>query len=399
MALDHITPGATAHPDYTPAVAAHPDYTPAAAAHPDYTPAAWPAPVPVTARRPLDPLGTRLIPPAERPLFTRDSPAAPSAGPTGEPPRPHAVPARTAQPLVAASPRPAADRQQPRPLRTRALRLPFTHGGETRRRRLVDRIRTPLLGCHRITVLGRPADTRRGGVTVALGALLARHRPDHVVVLDLAEPHPAAPTAPGRPARPDAGARAGHWAGPRTPGELFAAVPVPEDPPERPAGRLDVLAVRPDLPSPALDADRYRQAVATLSGAYPLVLTDASAAPVDVQRAAAGLADQLVICADASAAGAAAVSTLLDRLAAEGHGGLVAGAVSVFTPCPPAATGADRPVAARHLAEHFGTRCRGVIVLPPDAPAGPRTRAAHLDLAALIGDALPGGHHPTPAGP
>ncbi|MET8546815.1 hypothetical protein ABZW03_40320, partial [Kitasatospora sp. NPDC004799] len=54
--------------------------TPQAA--PDYSPTAWPEPVALAPRRPLDPLGTVLIPPAERQLFTRASgvepaPAAP----------------------------------------------------------------------------------------------------------------------------------------------------------------------------------------------------------------------------------------------------------------------------------------------------------------------------------
>ncbi|MGA5824028.1 hypothetical protein ACPC54_40050 [Kitasatospora sp. NPDC094028] len=50
----------------------------------DCTPAVWPEPVPLVPRRPLDPLGTVLIPPAERRLFTRAE-TAPLVTPMGVP--------------------------------------------------------------------------------------------------------------------------------------------------------------------------------------------------------------------------------------------------------------------------------------------------------------------------
>lgn len=410
-----------AHFDGTLGTACRPDpYVP------DYTPAAWPDPVPLVARRPLDPLGTQLIPSAERSLFTRGADpgttatgtattTAPTTAPTPAAPQspdlpwmsscagpaPASVPARQA---VAPLPRPAVagavTGATPGPQRPRALRLPFVGGGEEQRRRLVDRVRTPLLGCHRITVLGPAADVRRTGVTVALGALLAHHRPDRVIAVGLDGTHSGRPgAAPQGSLQP--GPHAGGWAV----GDLFAAVPVPAAlarPPratDRPAGGLEVLTVRPDLPVPALDGTGYRQVMATLSGQYPLILSDASAAADDVRRAAVELADQLVICARASATGAKDLSSLLEHLVVQGHGESVRGAVIVFSPCPRSAAGTDRPVPASDLIAHFGTRCRGVVVVPAvrrsatggsadQARSGPRAWSALLELAALVGDAL-----------
>ncbi|WP_406207979.1 hypothetical protein OH807_35885 [Kitasatospora sp. NBC_01560] len=399
MPLDHGAPGGTAAPI-------------GPGDRPDYTPASWPDPVPLAARTSLDALGTQLIPPAERSLFTRTTlpeltapegagelpavppaAAAPAPGPVPAGPTAVAAPAGPTATPAPATPAPAGP--GPGPQRGRALRLPFAGGTEARRRQLVERTRTPLLGCHRIALLGPPADARQAGIAVALGAQLARYRPDRVVVLDLAAPYPGGPGTALPHSHPQAHPHphAERWAGRWALGELFAAAPLPA-PAERPAGTLEVLTLRPDLPPPALDAARYRQALGTLSGDYPLILSDASAAPDDVQQAAAGLADRLVICAGASAAGARAASAQLERLTARGPGG-PADSIVVFVPAPPAASGSDRPVAARDLAEHFGARCRGVVVLPADrrsAPADPWSRSALLELTALIGDGLPAPH-------
>ncbi|MBV6701893.1 hypothetical protein KV557_33130 [Kitasatospora aureofaciens] len=152
-------------------------------------------------------------------------------------------------------------------------------------------------------------------------------------------------------------------------------------------GRLTLLTVRPDGPWPGVGDAGYRQALTGLSGHYPVVLSDATGAPEDARQAAVALADQVVIRADASVAGARTASDLLDRLAAEGRGELARGGVVVFAPARSGVPGTDgRAVAVRHLVAHFRTRCRGVVVLPRR-----RTRAraaAVLELAALTGDAM-----------
>ncbi|MEV7354046.1 hypothetical protein [Kitasatospora sp. NPDC091276] len=311
---------------------------------PDYTPAAWPEPVPLLPRQPLDPLGTVLIPPAERRLFTR------APAPQAQPPAPPGDPTPTALLAVPTpSPATAPAARQDRAAHPRALRLPFGGGTEARRRRLVERIRTPLRSCHRIALLGRPA----GGVPVTLGALLAQHRPDPVIVLDLAD-----------------ASRVSH--ADRRILDRSAA------------GRLDILAVRPDTPGPA-----FRDALTDLSGRYPMILSDTTAAAGDVQLTAVELADQLVICEHASADGARNASALIDHLTFRGHGDLVRGGTVVFVPSPPT----ERPVADRQLLAHFRTLCRDVVLLPAHAPGipgrlRPHTHLAYLELAALVGDAL-----------
>ncbi|GHF63838.1 hypothetical protein GCM10018790_47200 [Kitasatospora xanthocidica] len=302
--------------------------TPAA---PDYSPAAWPEPVELRPRPALDPLGTVLIPAPERQLFTR-GPGLPEAHPAPAAPAPVAWP-----PPVHRAP------TVPRTTTLHARRLPLPGGG-TRHRHLLDRIRVPLRACHRIAVLGSPAE----GLTTVLGALLAEHRADQVLVLLPGSPPPAA----------------GHGTG----------------------GRLVVHAVPPDPAS-------FPGTLTELSGHYPVILTDTTTSPVDLRPPAVGLADQLVLCEPATPTGARNADALLAHLTALGHHGLVHGAATVFTPAPPT----DHPLAARDLLPHFRARCRGAVLLPPHTPADPatlrpRTRTGYLELAALIGDAIADRH-------
>ncbi|MFF7988838.1 hypothetical protein ACFZDG_03460 [Kitasatospora xanthocidica] len=306
--------------------------TPAA---PDYSPAAWPEPVQLRPRAALDPLGTVLIPAPERQLFTR-GPGLPDTPPAPAAPTPVAGPPPAGPPSAGAPPVHRA------PTAPHTLRLPLPGGG-ARRRHLLDRIRVPLRACHRVAVLGSPAE----GLSTVLGAVLAEHRADRVLVL-----------LPGSP--PPGGHRTG--------------------------GRLVVHAVPPDPAS-------FPGTLTELSGHYPVILTDTTASPVDLRPPAVGLADQLVLCEPATATGARNADALLSHLTALGHHGLVHGAATVFTPAPPT----DRPVAARDLLPHFRARCRGAVLLPPHTPADPaalrpRTRTGYLELAALIGDAMADRH-------
>ncbi|MET8546766.1 hypothetical protein ABZW03_40050 [Kitasatospora sp. NPDC004799] len=234
---------------------------------------------------------------------------------------------------------PAVPVQRPGTDRPRARRLALPGGGETRRRQLLERVRVPLRACHRIAVLGGPAD----GVAGVLGALLAEHRAEPVLVLSTTGP---------------AGSEC------------------------RTGGGLVLRSVRPD---PAA----LREALGEAGGDYPVVLTDATGTPAEVQLAAAEQADHLVLCAQASAAGARTADALLDHLTALGRDGLVRGAAAAFTPAP----STERPIADRDLLPHFRTRCRAALTLPAHprpAPAAlrPRARLDYLELAALIGDAM-----------
>ncbi|MGW1177742.1 hypothetical protein ACWD4P_28970 [Kitasatospora sp. NPDC002543] len=321
--------------------------TPAA---PDYSPATWPEPVALRPRHPLDPLGTVLIPPAERRLFTRAAtggPAPAAAFPTAALPvvtlptaalptaAPAAVPVMTAPgPLLAPPARYPGPEDRPR---TRRLTLPG--GTEARRQRLLERVRVPLRARHRIAVLGDPTEEGTVALGALLGGLLAEHRAHPVLVLSTTG----------------------------TPGNEF-----------RTGSRLVLRSVKPD---PAA----LRQALDEADGHYPVVLADTAGAPPEVQLTAAGHTDHLLLHARTCATGARTTDALIDHLTALGHGHLVHGAVAAFTPAAPT----DRPVADRDLLPHFRTRCRGALALPHTAPGRrPRTRLDHLELAALVGDAM-----------
>lgn len=429
---------------------------------PDYTPARWPEAVVVVARTPLDPLGTVLIPPNVRAVLTRGPGAEPAASPLpmAMPVQPRPAPVQPVQlpvqlpvagplpvvgpPPVQASAPPAfgaavpavggpaepPNRLIPRPdlslgraaahelsperlLRRaaargpRALRRPFAGGGQEEQRRLLESIRTPLHGCHRIAVLGHPAGTGQTAVTLTLGTLLAANRPDRVIALDLAG------AGSGGPAK-NLGARVRRETT-RSLGDLLAVLPSLNSYQQlraftsRAASGLEVLAELPGAPGAGFDEYGYRQVLSVLSSQYPVILSDTGTALEGVRRAAVELADQLVICASASVAGADGATATLDQLVAQGHGELVRTSVTVISTVPATEAGQGRPLPAQELAAHFRTRCGGVAVIPADAhlaaggevdPARlkPKTRQACLELAALVGKAM-ARQQPPAAGP
>ncbi|GAA1988730.1 MinD/ParA family ATP-binding protein [Kitasatospora viridis] len=333
---------------------------------PDYAPDQWPEPL--GPARPLDPLGTVLIPAAVRavvaPRPTAPAPAAPAAPATA--PRPDPSIGLAAELELNADR--LVRRRLPRGRRLAAAAERLTRGGDRERDqgRLVERIRTPLRQAHRIAVLGSAPGTGRTVTTTLLGDLLATHRPDRVIALAL----DAGTAPPGLPAAPS-----------HQDFRRFTGL--------RPSG-LEQLAG-----GPGDEADHLRLLDAAASQ-YPVVLTDAGGAAPAV-RAALARADQLVLCTDASVRGAAGTDALLGWLAGEGFGALAASAVLVVSPV----RDQQRELPAQELSGHFGARCRAVVTVPQDAhlaaggdPAPDRlrgrTRTAFTELAALLGDAMAG---------
>ncbi|MFF7634580.1 hypothetical protein ACFZB9_15695 [Kitasatospora sp. NPDC008050] len=414
---------------------------------PDYTPARWPEPVAVVARTPLDPLGTVLIPPNHRAVLTRAPGAEPGAAPLQLPmpapvlppmpvhasaPPPFGAPALGAPALgapVLGAPAEPPGRVIPRPdlslgraaahelsperlLRRaaargpRALRRPFAGGSQEEQRRLLESVRTPLHGCHRIAVLGHPAGTGQTTVTLTLGTLLAANRPDRVIALDLAGPAGGARKALGDRVRRETA---------RSLGDLLAMLPSLNSYQQlraftsRADCGLEVLAELPDAPGAGFDEYGYRQVLSMLSSQYPVILSDTGTAPEGVRRAAVELADQLVICVSPSVSGADGATGIMDGLVAQGYGELVRNSVTVISTVPVTDMGQGRPLPAQELAAHFRTRCGGVVMIPTDAhlaaggeldPAKlkPKTRQACLELAALIGESM-AQHRPADTGP
>lgn len=326
---------------------------------PDYSPAAWPEALPLPAG---------LLVPA-LPLQTVQS-------------VPRSDPALGRAAAEELSPERLLRAPSPRGLRGR--RFPFG-GGEQDERRRIDTIRTPLHGCHRITVIGRTDGESRTAVARALGSVLATHRADRVIAVGAVGPGGRPHQAPSAPLA-----------------ELLAALPSLDSHQalrrftSRTAAGLELLT---DQGGP-LDDPGYRKVIGLLSGQYPIVLTDAGAGPgrlPDALRTALELADQLVIAVDTSAADADFAAGTMDWLAAGRHGELLRGALTVVS----AGRGTGRSVRPEDLALRLRPHCRAVLTLPAEGRSGsrltedggfdltaqrPRNRAVHLELAALIAE-------------
>ncbi|WP_051965815.1 MinD/ParA family ATP-binding protein [Kitasatospora mediocidica] len=333
---------------------------------------------------PLDALGTILVPPEARLGSCRAEPAGPPV------PMVPAVP-----PVPALPPRPAAA-----PLAAERLprrRFPalgsgfgsgFGSGGEQERMLKLAAVRTPLNRCYRIAVIGLSSGIGTTSATLALGSTLAAERPDRVVAVD-ANPAGAA-GALGRRTHGSTGA---------TLADLHAAAASITDHRDirrftaQGAGGLEVLAHPDDDGLGPLDPVVYRQVIDLLSTQYPVVLSDCGAGlSPQALRGVLDVTDQVVVTADTSVDGAAGAGGVLDGLVANGYGELALRAVTVVRDLG----GGGRRVGADRLVEHFGARCRGVVVLPFDdrltagaefepARLRSRTRRAWLDLAALVG--------------
>ncbi|MFD9335085.1 MinD/ParA family protein [Streptomyces sp. NPDC060028] len=257
-----------------------------------------------------------------------------------------------------------------------------------------DRLRTvrttPLRGCHRIAVIGLGAGSGRTTTAAVLGSVLAAERADRVIAVD-------ADAAPGALAL---GRRVGRETG-ATVRRLVTELPRLHTYTDiraytsRMPGGLEVLA---DGPGPAasrpFDDREYRGVMDLLGRRYPLVLTDAGAGLSDSPLPGVlELAHQLVLVATPGVDGATSAGTALNWLEEHGFQERARRCVTVFS-------GVRVPgptVRADELVAHFATRCRGVVIVPYDEhlAAGSelnpealrrRTRAAHLELAALVAE-------------
>ncbi|MFE9429250.1 MinD/ParA family protein [Kitasatospora sp. NPDC006697] len=329
---------------------------------PDYAPDAWPEPL--GPLRPLDPLGTVLIPPAVRAVVAPRPTAAPAAAAPA--PAPQADPSLGRAADLELSADRLVRRRLPRGRRLAAAAERLTRGGDREREpaRQAERIRTPLRRAHRVAVLGAGPGTGRTVTTTLLGDLLAAHRPDRVIALAL-----GTGTGPvGLPAAPT-----------HQDFRRFTEL--------RPSG-LELLA------SGAADEAGHRRLLDAAASQYPVVLTDPGGGAPAV-RAALAAADQLVICAGATVRGAAGTDALLGWLAAEGFADRVAAGLLVVAPV----RGNERALPGEELSAHFAGRFRSVLLVPADAHLADggdpvldrlrgRTRAAFTELAALTGDAM-----------
>ena len=272
----------------------------------------------------------------------------------------------------------------------------FVRVGESaasmRRRGLVGRVRTPVVGGHhRVAVLSLKGGVGKTTVTVGLGATLASLRGDRVIAVDanpdrgtLSDKVRLETSATIRDLL-DERAMIGRYADVRA----FTS---------QSSSRLEILASDRDPGvTVAFSADDYRAVAGILEHYYSVCITDCGTGLL--HSAMAGileLADQVVLVSSPSVDGARSASATFDWLEAHDYGDLVRGGVVVLSAVRRKSRSA---VDLDRLEQHFAARCRGVVRIPydPHLEEGAEveldlldteTSDAYLTLAALVADAF-----------
>lgn len=260
--------------------------------------------------------------------------------------------------------------------------------GEQRRSELLDRIRGPLPGAHRVAVMSVKGGVGKTTVAAGLGLTLAEHRGDRAVVLD---------------ANPDAGTLADRLTGDSriTVRELLdeieqVATWTDVSRYTSLAGRLQVLASEQDPASgDAFRRDEYERVCDLLGRYFNIVVTDSGTGLVhSAMEGTLARADSVVVVGAPTVDGGGRAAKTLDWLVAHGHEDLAGDAVVVLS-CDRHSAEVD----AGRIVDHFRARARGVVRVPHDphlATGGridperlrPATADAFLELGALVADAF-----------
>lgn len=259
---------------------------------------------------------------------------------------------------------------------------------ETHRMELLERVRTPLRGCHRIAVISLKGGVGKTTTTTALGATLAWNRGDRVIAVDA---NPDAGTL-GRRVRRETGA---------TIRDMLQALPAIQSYVDmrrftsQAPSRLEILAndVDPAVSTTFNDED-YRRIIDALQRQYSIILTDSGTGLLySAMRGVLQMADQLIVVSTPSVDGGNSASTTLDWLIAHGYQDLVARSITVISGVRPSAREFD----LNQLITHFAARCRAVVPIPFDPHLGtgaeidlemlrPGTADAYLELAAYVAE-------------
>ncbi|MGW6688097.1 nucleotide-binding protein [Streptomyces sp. NPDC054961] len=269
-----------------------------------------------------------------------------------------------------------------------------------------DRLRTvrttPLRRCHRIAVIGLTPGAGKTTTAAVLGSLFAAERADRVIAVDA----DLESGTLGRRVERETTATVRGLVTELARLETYADI---RGFTSRMPGGLEVLAdggAERAADGRSFDDQEYRRVMELLGGQYPLVLTDSG--PVLANSplpAVVALAHQLVLVATPSVEGAGGASTALTWLEAHGFQELARRSIVVVS----GVRGTGRMLRVDEVVAHFRTRCRGVVAVPYDAhlAAGGtldpdalrrRTRAAHLELAALIAEDFTRPDAPAPSG-
>ncbi len=259
---------------------------------------------------------------------------------------------------------------------------------DRRRADLVDRARTPIVGCHRVAIISLKGGVGKTTTTAALGAMFANLRGDRVIAVDA---NPDRGTLIERVPR-ESGATVRNLLESRDRVTRYADVRAFTS---QSSTRLEVLASDADPgASSALSEQDYRNTVDTLERFYNLILTDCGTGLLhDAMRGVLGLASSLVVVSSASLDGARSASATLDWLEAHGMQDIAKSAVVVISSVRPGGGIVD----VMQLEDHFAARCRAVVTIPydPHLEAGgvmeldelhEDTLDAYKELAAAVGE-------------
>ncbi len=268
------------------------------------------------------------------------------------------------------------------------LLKPAPGKSESHRMELLERVRTPLRGCHRIAVISLKGGVGKTTTTTALGATLAWNRGDRVIAVDA---NPDAGTL-GRRVRRETGA---------TIRDMLQALPAIQSYVDmrrytsQAPSRLEILAndVDPAVSTTFNDED-YRKIIDALQKQYSIILTDSGTGLLySAMRGVLTMADQLIVVSTPSVDGGNSASTTLDWLIAHGYQDLVARSITVISGVRSSAKEFD----LNQLITHFAARCRAVVPIPfdPHLSTGaeidlemlrPPTADAYLELAAHVAE-------------
>lgn len=241
----------------------------------------------------------------------------------------------------------------------------------------LQRITTPVPGCHRIAVVSLKGGVGKTTTTACLGLTLAHHRGDRVVALD---------------ANPDSGTLAERLAGSggASVTDLLAGAASISSFTDMAAytslaERLQVLGSDQDpQSSQPFDEASYRATDEILSRFFTIVLVDSGSGLLHPAMAGTlALADSLVVVAGPTVDGASRAAKTLDWLVAHGHEPLVAQAIAVLTSIRPDAGEVNVDVLRNHLA----ARCREVVEIPYDPHLATGGRIDRLQLRRQTADA------------
>lgn len=266
---------------------------------------------------------------------------------------------------------------------------------DAQNKNLVAQVNRPLQGCYKIALLSLKGGVGKTTITATLGGTFATVRGDRVIAVDanpdrgtLSQKVPLETPATVRHLLRDAEGI-----------ERYSDV---RSYTSQGPSRLEVLASESDpAVSQAFSAEDYDRALEVLERFYSLVLTDCGTGLMHSAMASVlAKADTLIVVSSGSVDGARSASATLDWLDAHGHQDLVRRSVCVINAVRPRSGKVDM----QKVVDHFSRRCRAVRVVPfdPHLEEGaeidldrlrPKTRAALIELAAVVADGFPAANH------